>query len=297
MTACVACGDPGAAPVLEDAEDFEYRVPGRFRFVRCRACGLVYMSPRPSRAEILRFYPPDYHAYQRPAGRLFVALDRFNYRRRVDGYLRRLGTGRRVLDVGCGDGALLAEFRRRGYTDLAGLDFSPLVGPAAADVDFFRGTLEDAPWPEGRFDLVVMHHVLEHVEDPPATLRRAHTLLAPGGTLVGQLPNIESTEYAVFGRHWNGFHTPRHLQCFSPRPLCALLERAGFGEAGWRPAPHPGQWALSLQSWLVGRWFPRVRLTHGKAPFYPACLALGLPLALVDLVSRRPGVIDFWARK
>ena len=99
MTACVACGDPGAVPVLDDAEDFEYRVPGRFRFVRCRACGLVYMSPRPSRAEILRFYPPDYHAYQRPEGRLFVALDRFNYRRRVDGYVRRLGIGRRVLDV------------------------------------------------------------------------------------------------------------------------------------------------------------------------------------------------------
>ena len=63
------------------------------------------------------------------------------------------------------------------------------------------------------------------------------------------------------------------------------------------PGAAPGQWALSLQSWLVGRVFPGARLTHGKARFYPACLAIGLPLAFVDLVSRRPGVIDFWARK
>jgi SAM-dependent methyltransferase len=294
--ACVACGGGLTTLVLADAEDYEYRVPGRFRFVRCEACGLVFVSPRPSRAALLGYYPADYHAYQRPTSRLFAALDRLNLRRRVRGYLRRLGGGRRVLDVGCGDGALLEEFRRRGAAVLAGVDFSPEVAPGAGTFDFFRGTLEEAPWPDGSFDLIVMHHVLEHVEEPLATLRRAHALLAAGGALVGQVPNVESTEHALFGRYWNGFHTPRHLQCFGPGPLLSLLRRAGFAAAGWRPAPHPGQWALSLQSLAVARLFPGARLVNGKARFYPLCLALALPLASLDLLTRRPGVIDFWAR-
>jgi SAM-dependent methyltransferase len=293
---CVACGNDAADVVLADGEDYEYRVPGRFRFVRCRRCDLVFMSPRPDQEALLRFYPRDYHAYERPTSRLFALLDRLNRRRRVRGYLRHLGPRRRILDVGCGDGALLEEFRGHGCSALAGLDFSPLTGPADGRFEFFRGTLEDAPWPDGSFDLVVMHHLLEHVENPVTTLRRARALLAPRGTLVGQLPNVESTEYALFGRYWNGFHTPRHLPCFGPRSLMAVLRDAGFDAPEWRPAPHPGQWALSLQSVVVGRVAPDAPLAHGKARFYPLCLALALPLAGVDLISRRAGVIDFWAR-
>src|SRR5262249_30831259 len=150
---CVACGSTVAAPVLTDAEDWEYRVPGRFRFVRCGDCGLVYMSPRPGRDELLRFYPADYHAYERPTSRLFSSLDGMKLRRRVRGYLAHLGSGRRILDVGCGDGALLEEFRRHGCSILAGVDFSPLVGDAEGRFDFFRGTLEEAPWPDASFDL------------------------------------------------------------------------------------------------------------------------------------------------
>ena len=91
---CVACGSEAADVVLADGEDYEYRVPGRFRFVRCRRCDLVFMSPRPARGELLSFYPRDYHAYERPTSRLFALLDRFNRRRRVRGYLRHVASGR-----------------------------------------------------------------------------------------------------------------------------------------------------------------------------------------------------------
>jgi SAM-dependent methyltransferase len=294
---CVACGSADGVCVLADAEDYEYRVPGRFRFVRCERCSLVYMNPRPSSSELVDYYPSDYHSFQRPENALFVWLSRLSYRLRLRDYRKRLGERGRILDVGCGDGALLHAFHEQGYRDLHGLDFHPAASEHASEFEYFAGTIEAAPYPDASFDLIVMHHLLEHVEQPLQTLARAHALLAPGGTLVGQLPNIDSVEYRIFGRYWNGFHAPRHLQCFSAETLCGALQRAGFASFGWTPAPHPGQWALSLQSYIVGRWLPRAQLRHGKTRFYPACLVLALPLLAIDVLSKKSGVINFWARR
>jgi SAM-dependent methyltransferase len=91
--------------------------------------------------------------------------------------LRRLPeTGVSALDVGCGDGALLVELgqRRPGWA-FAGVEISPAAARIAAvrlpgvRVETYDG--DRLPWPDGAFDVGVLSHVLEHVADPPATLR------------------------------------------------------------------------------------------------------------------------------
>ncbi|MCI0341769.1 MAG: class I SAM-dependent methyltransferase [Planctomycetales bacterium] len=299
--ACPACGSTAADTALADARDYEYGVPGEFRFARCASCALVFLSPRPTLEQIVSYYPAEYHAYQRPTSRLFRLLDRLQYGPRVRRYRRLLPETGRVLDVGCGDGSLLREIGRRGPWELYGLDFKPEAlpasDPAARPLHLFAGTLEQAPYERDFFDLVVMHHVLEHVPEPATTLRKVLEILRPGGTLVGQLPNYDSIERLVTGRYWNGYHTPRHMQCFSRRTLGALLSRTGFADVRTSPALHPGQWALSIQGWLAGRWLTRTRLAHGKAWFYPGCLLAGIPLTIVETAVRRSGVMNFVARK
>ncbi len=299
---CPACGAGDASIVLENARDWEYGVSGTFRFARCAACGLCYQTPRPSLERLLGFYPADYHAHRLPTSSLFRLLHRLQFGPRVRRYLRRAGrTSGRVLDVGCGDGTLLRELSRRGSWELHGLDFNPDAIEAARHgeppIQLFLGTLEDAPYEERRFDLIVMHHVLEHVPEPVTTLRRVLALLRPGGHVVGQLPNFASFERWATGRFWNGYHTPRHMQCFTPSSLAGLLGRVGFDRIETGPAAHPGQWALSLQSALVGGPFPRARRTHGKASFYPLCLVAGIPLAVGDVLIRAGGVMNFAARR
>src|SRR5574341_934712 len=127
--ACPGCGAGGAETVLADARDYEYGVPGAFRFARCRDCSLVFLSPRPTLPEIVSYYPAEYHAYQRPTSRLFRLLDRLQYGPRVRRYRRLLPATGRVLDVGCGDGSLLREIGRRGPWELFGLDIKPEVLP------------------------------------------------------------------------------------------------------------------------------------------------------------------------
>ncbi len=297
---CPGCGGSETATLLDHAVDYEYGIQGDFRFAQC-SCGLVFLSPRPTLHAIRSFYPAEYHAYQRPTSCLFRLLHRAQFRPRIRRYRRYLPEHGRVLDVGCGDGSLLREIGRQGPWELFGLDFNPEAFASAEDggapIHYFAGPIEDASYQRNSFDLIVMHHLLEHVPQPRATVARVFELLRPGGWLVGQLPNYDSIERRFTGRWWNGFHTPRHMQCFSPKTLTGLLKRAGFDSMGTRAALHPGQWALSLQSYVADRWLRGTRLRHGKAWFYPACLVTAIPLVVMEVMLHEGGIIDFEARK
>ena len=86
------------------------------------------------------------------------------------------GEGVTLLDVGCGDGALLVELsRRRPRWVLTGVEIAPAAAEIARsrtpgfDVRTYDG--ERLPWPDASFDVGVLSHVLEHVDEPVATLR------------------------------------------------------------------------------------------------------------------------------
>src|SRR6185369_5691375 len=110
-------------------------------------------------------------------------------------------------------------------TDLtfAGVEINPEMAERARahGYDVETGTLErmDLTRHTGRYDIVSMNHVLEHVNDPREVVRRTHSLLKPGGWVVGQLPTKSSWEYRAFRGRWAGYHYPRHLQIFTREAL------------------------------------------------------------------------------
>lgn len=115
-------------------------------------------------------------------------------RRRIIGSLleRRLGDGRsgnrRILDVGCGTGANLAELGRFGKVE--GVDSEPeavrLCRRAGWEVQHVAG--ESLPFEDGSFDLVTLLDVIEHVDDDENLLREAGRLLTPGGLVLVTVP-------------------------------------------------------------------------------------------------------------
>jgi SAM-dependent methyltransferase len=298
---CPICQSEETALFRTDIVDFEYFVvpPRSFALQRCDHCGSQFLSPRPTEAELPPFYPSDYHAYNENHGtlaRLLVGA-RSRARARMYGGLIPGGHGS-IFDVGTGDCRHFDELRK--YIDLecAGVEIQPEVAAKgrARGYDVLEGTLEEADLTGylGRFDVVSMNHVLEHVVAPRTMLERARSLLRPGGHLIGQLPTVSSWECRLFGRTWGGYHYPRHLQIPSRQGLARLLKEVGFSEVTIRSAPHI-QTTISLQNTLVSRgWHPRMR--YGKTPAYSALLVASLPFETVAWAFDRGGIIDFRAR-
>ncbi|WP_173977810.1 class I SAM-dependent methyltransferase [Magnetospirillum sp. UT-4] len=290
--------------VAAQPEDYEYRVrtDQAYGILACRACTSEFLAPRPAEAVLPSFYPRDYHAYNEDHGTIVGALVAMRGRKRAE-ELGRYGLGgqpTRIFDVGTGDCRHFEDMARHGAFEFAGVEINPDMVKSAREKGFAvePGSLEalDITPYEGRFDVVTMYHVLEHVVSPAEVLARAFSLLRPGGMLCGQLPCVDSFDRAVFGRYWGGYHFPRHLQMFSSHGLATALERAGFGKVRVASALHL-QAALSLQNLLVGGLGWRPGMTYGKTPAYPLLLLTAAPFCMLEFVVGRGGIMNFWVEK
>jgi SAM-dependent methyltransferase len=142
---------------------------------------------------------------------------------------------RRVLEVGCGSGALGQLLRLRGH-HVTGLELVPEMAEHArgrldqvvtADVE-----TEGFPFPLASFDALIFADVLEHLVDPWRVLREAADVLADGGVVVTSIPNVQNLDVLrrlVRGR-WDyrarGLLDRGHLRFFTLRSIRALFAQA-----------------------------------------------------------------------
>jgi ubiquinone/menaquinone biosynthesis C-methylase UbiE len=123
------------------------------------------------------------------------AYDRYmgRYSKRLAGAFAdfaRIEAGRRVLDVGCGPGALTSEIATRVGAELTAAA-DPSAGFARACADAVRGadvrtaSAEELPWPPGSFDMVVSQLVVSFLRDAEAGVAEMRRVLRPGGALAG----------------------------------------------------------------------------------------------------------------
>jgi len=143
--------------------------------------------------------------------------------------------GQRVLDVGCGAGALAAALKDAGAAYVAGIELEPQAAAASRGVvdRLVEGSVLDCPLPfsEGEFDYVVFADVLEHLPDPDRALERCLPYLAPDGRVIVSVPNMRF--YLVLLRliadRWSytgsGVRDRTHLRIFTRHSLQRMLGR------------------------------------------------------------------------
>lgn len=191
---------------------------------RCGACGLVYLEQWSEHFEAALYAYYDERVGEGRAER----YDPLNTARQREllGQWGEVVRGRRLLDVGCGEGHLVDTAIREGWDargiDLAtgAIDICRSLGLPCRVLDFFDASLDDE-----RFDVIAMSELLEHVPQPGRFLARGASLLAPGGLLFATTPNFDSLTRRVVGARWSCIHR-EHVAYFTEATLAPLAERS-----------------------------------------------------------------------
>lgn len=296
---CTICGSEELEKIYAGLPDREYGVAGGFDFKLCRKCQLLFMDPMPATADLLGFYPADYHGYGSPPSRLTEYLIKMNLKNRADLYGKLIGNNGLILDVGSADGYHFDVLNQFGNWQFVGVEFNDEVAQAGRKQgrEIYTSTIEDFNFGERSFDLIIMNHLIEHVTDPNATIASASRILRTGGFIVGETPNTDSWDYRIFGKYWGGMHTPRHTHLFSPQSLRVLLENNGLILDKIEFSLDTSHWALSIQHFLQDKKWTKIELVHGRTFYYPLLLLALLPMNIIQRLFRATGVIRFIARK
>jgi len=189
----------------------------QFDILKCAVCGLGVTDPSP---EQLQPYYARYYGSRHAFTTAYCAKRRIALVSKVT----REGSGRRLLDVGCGDGMFLKVARTHGW-QVTGTELN--AGPARrAGFEVYQ-TLDEcaslAP-----FDCVTFWHSLEHMRDPRAVISKVRNLVADDGFLFIAVPDFGGLQSKTFKSRWLHLDVPRHLYHFTASSIDKMLQQSEF---------------------------------------------------------------------
>lgn len=196
-------------------------VRGTQTIVKCRRCGLVYVSPRFKPENIIKAYTETLdHGYSTQMEGRNKTFE--NGVILLNKYYPQKG---KLLDVGCANGGFLKMADKHGW-DTYGVEPSRELAVLGKrnGLKIYQGTLDEQKFTKNKFDVITYWDVLEHVADPMRELKLVYSLLKPGGILLVNFPDIGSLPARLSGKYW-WFLLSVHLFYFSKESLVAALSR------------------------------------------------------------------------
>ncbi len=218
--ACALCG----------GSDFRRWNGRESLFVKCRGCGLIFQNPQPVQAELVDRYDEEYFRYETENERQFLDLMEMGLADIDFGAIEgSLSPARSFLDIGCATGMLIARMKARGWREQGVEVCRPAaeLGIRERGLQIFIGTLEEARFPEGSFDVVHCSHLIEHLTNPRGFVHEVRRILAPGGYFIVATPNADGFQARLFGGEWRSM-IDDHMYLFARRTLRRLLEDSGL---------------------------------------------------------------------
>jgi SAM-dependent methyltransferase len=265
--ACPACG--------QSTEHRALFVKNGCEILQCSACGL-------GRAEAASFQPEsyytgDYFSGGQPDGYANYQdtepVLRREFARTVE-FIRKRRPSGRLLEIGCAYGFFLQEAAP--YYNVQGLEISEEAAAFARrrGLPVLTGIADEAAFAQlGRFDVIVLLDVIEHLPDPAATLELCSRHLESGGVVVITTGDFASLYARVSRQNWRLMTPPQHLWYFTPTSLARLGASVGLApevcDHPWKLVP------MSLISFQLARML-------GLKTRTPAGSGVGIPVNLFD---------------
>lgn len=210
---CPYCASPAQRPGPERTS---------FRYARCARCGSGYVA---SHTIDFRAF---YEGYDPELVLDLAPVLAARYRDML-AMLAAAAPGRRMLEVGCGNGHFLALAAEAGW-ETSGTELSRAHAERARGrgLDVVYGdVVEETLFPGRRFDAVVAMEVIEHLAEPTRFLAVMAERLVPGGVVFLTTPNFGSVTRRLLGPAWSVLGE-EHVALASPKGLTLALQGAGF---------------------------------------------------------------------
>ena len=233
------------------AREMMFGTRDSFDYIECGKCGTVQILDVP---DLAPYYPDNYLSFESgvPVGKTFARriAARFAGKYFITGkslfgkFVVKMRPGvaeffphslrdsplslhrdSRILDFGCGNGQLLQSLHYFGFTNLTGADAfikNDIFYPTG--VNIYRRRLDQF---EGPFDLTMLHHSFEHLENPLDSLGQIRRLLGDDGFGLVRIP-VVSFAWEKYGVNWVQMDPPRHLFLYTEIGFRALAEDAGL---------------------------------------------------------------------
>ena len=218
-----------------------------FTYFRCSSCGCLQIVEPPK--EMAKYYPANsYYSYHNENSKVIKFIKYFLFKaclspigmflykktplvKKYTSYLwlkalQSLKKNSSVLDIGCGGGKILQEMYHGGFKNLTGIDpfiEKEIVYPSG--VKIFK---QDVFNFQGMYDLIMLHHSFEHMDNPQQVFKQLYRLLKPGGCLLIRVPVSDSFAWRKYGVNWFQIDAPRHFFLHTTKSMTLLGKDAGF---------------------------------------------------------------------
>lgn len=216
----------------QDAETlFETRVNNStFYLKKCRRCDITWTSPLDY--GVADIYNRDQY-YGVKKDKFIPVLqnirDRLS-RLRARKYLAMIPKSDRrpkVLDIGCAEGRFLQSFFKYGC-ECIGIEHQAYPRERFHNSDkisYMVGDIDSHKFDRESFDIIIMWHVMEHMDDPDKIMNIVINLLAPDGIFILAVPNFSCKEAKIFKQFWFHLDIPWHKYHFSEKTLRYLADK------------------------------------------------------------------------
>lgn len=242
-----------------------------FNLVVCESCGFKFTNPRPENSVIGNYYKSeDYISHSNTSkgiiSKLYHAVRNYTLKNKLALISKYVSKGT-ILDYGCGTGMFLNTCKNAGWKTF-GIEpdqgARKMAAEAGTDVFENKDLLLDK-YPEQKFDVITLWHVLEHVTDLGPTLDFLKSKLNPDGVLIIAVPNHTSFDAKHYREFWAAYDVPRHLYHFERKTIQQLLARFQFKLADTKP--------MKFDSFYVSMLSEKYKTGAIK---YPAAFITGL---------------------
>lgn len=209
----------------------------------CSNCRFKFLIPTLNEKKLKKYYPSSgYYSYNKRS-KLSVLYHQISsaYAAKKNNLLRfffrpfssllyhyRIHPGKKLLEIGCGNGMQLEFYKKYGLMTNGLEPYGPPLTKKEEYLGIQRKSVKNAEFKENYFDYIVMKEVLEHIPDYKAVLKKCLKWLKSGGKIIIIVPNGDSLWARIFGRNWYGYDVPRHVCTYNPKNLKLLLEKIGF---------------------------------------------------------------------